>query len=53
MKSPDVLNLAILLADDSVNQTLPSGPAAMPTGTLLGVGTEYWVKTPDVVNFAT
>src|SRR5712692_5022467 len=32
---------------------LPSGPAAIPFGPLLAVGTGYSVKTPEVVTLAT
>ena len=39
----------ILLPPNSVNQRLPSGPAAMPAGSLLAVGTVNSVMTPAVV----
>src|SRR5438045_9259019 len=37
---------------DSVNQTLPSGPAVMPRGRAGAVGSVYSVATPEVVTFA-
>src|ERR1700682_6518735 len=37
----------------SVNQRLPSGPAAIPDGLALAVGTGYSVTTPAVVTLAT
>src|SRR5262245_58375681 len=40
-------------ADDSVNQTLPSGPGAMPTGPNAGVGVVNSVRTPAGVTRAT
>ena len=35
--TPDVVIRAILFPADSVNQMLPSGPAATPVGVLLAV----------------
>ena len=49
MIAPAGVILPILLALDSVNQRLPSGPAAMPSGPLRSVGTEYWVIVPEGV----
>ena len=46
---PEVVILPILFAvDRSVNQRLPSGPAAMPSG-LLSAGSAYSVIVPEVV----
>src|SRR5258708_32595645 len=39
----------ILLALVSVNHSAPSGPLAMPVGSLFGVGIENSVSTPAVV----
>src|SRR6202022_1958484 len=44
--------LATFCPRNSVNQRLPSGPAAMPCGALVAVGTRYSVKTPAVVTRA-
>src|SRR3989442_5559746 len=44
-------NTPILLLAASVNQMLPSGPALMPNGPLIGVGTVYSVMLPLVVTF--
>src|SRR5438477_5112995 len=49
--APEVVALAT--SSFSVNQRFPSGPAAMPPGPLLAVGTAYSVKTPEVVTLAT
>src|SRR6478672_7263435 len=51
--TPEVVTLATLLALDSVNQRLPSGPGAMPSAPLLAVGMAYSVTTPEVVTLAT
>src|SRR5207237_964065 len=37
--APDGVMRPILFTEDSVNQTLPSGPAVMKSGKLAGVGT--------------
>lgn len=52
VKLPEVVTLATLSPFCSVNQRLPSGPAAIPNG-LLVLGTVYSVKTPAVVTLAT
>src|SRR6266568_3243481 len=39
----------MLLPPNSVNQRAPSGPAVMPAGSLLAVGTANSVTTPAVV----
>jgi hypothetical protein len=43
--------LPILLAVNSVNHKLPSGPAVMPRGLLPAVGITYSVKIPAGVTF--
>src|SRR5438132_14024720 len=53
VKTPEVVTLATLFRNSSVNHRFPSGPAAMPPGLLLPVGTVYSVKTPEVVTLAT
>ena len=52
MKVPEVVTLAILLVEFSVNQRLPSGPTVISAGPLLDVGTVYSVKVPEVVTLA-
>ena len=47
--TPAVVIRPILPANDSVNHNAPSGPAAMCSGLLLGVGVSYSVTTPAVV----
>src|SRR2546430_14184551 len=44
--APDGVILPTLFPMSSVNQTLPSRPAAMPNGKLLGVGIAYSVTSP-------
>ena len=47
--TPLVVMRPILLPADSVNQSAPSGPVMIQTGTLLGVGIWNSVMTPAVV----
>ena len=47
--APVVVIRPIRLPDASVNQSAPSGPAAMPAGRLSGVGTGNSVVAPVVV----
>jgi hypothetical protein len=46
---PEIVIRPILMAAFSVNHRVPSGPAVIPQGLLLGVGTEYSVMVPFVV----
>src|SRR5205823_2354639 len=50
---PNVVTLATMFANVSVNQRLPSGPAAMSQAPLLAVGMGYSVNKPPVVTLAT
>ena len=47
--TPAVVMRPILLVSLSVNQSAPSGPAAMPKGLLAAVGIGNSVKSPAVV----
>src|ERR1017187_9046748 len=46
---PDVVIRPILLTPFSVNHNAPSGPNAIPKGSLPAVGVEYSVSPPEVV----
>src|SRR4029453_9661767 len=46
---PGATTREILFPDDSVNHIVPSGPAAIPSGKLAVVGTEYSAIEPSVL----
>ena len=46
---PEVVIFPILNSIRSVNHSAPSGPAVIPDGQLLGVGTGNSVTVPEVV----
>ena len=46
--TPLVVIRPILFPEDSVNQTLPSGPRVMPKGALLGAGSGNSVMVPTL-----
>src|SRR3989442_14950420 len=54
LKRPEVVTRPMLATSEkgsprSVNQSAPSGPAAIPSSTLAGVGTGNSLKRPEVV----